>query len=452
MNTEKQQGNNSIITGVIWKQILLFFFPILIGTFFQQLYNTVDAVIVGQFAGKEALSSVGGSSAQIISLMVGFFIGLSSGATVLLSQYFGAGKQKEMNQALHTAYAFSLVGGIVLGLIGIVSAPSLLRLMHTPQELMRDSILYMRVYFAGLVFVFIYNMGAAILRAIGDSKRPLYYLILCCMINIVLDLVLILGFHMGVLGAAVATLISQAVSAVFVTTALMYRTQEMKLQLKEIKIHKNMMTAILRIGLPTGIQAAMYSVSNIIVQAALNGFGVDTMAAWAAYAKIDSIFWMLNEAFGISVTTFVGQNYGAGKWDRVKKGTMQCLFMASVTAVVLSVLLITQGAFFFRIFTADAGVVEIGMRMMRLISPAYILFVFIEIFSGALRAQGYVFMPTLITMTGICFMRILWVTVIMKNGTLEELVFCYPITWLAGAIAMTAYYIYRQKKVKKYVV
>ena len=404
------QEKNGITEGVIWKQLLIFFFPILVGSFFQQLYNTVDSVIVGQFVGKEALSSVGGSAGQIISLVVGFFTGVSTGATVIISQYFGAGKKEEIEESLHTAYAFALVGGLVLGIAGIVFAPQMLRWMNTPEELIAESVLYVRVYFSGLIFIFIYNMGAAILRAVGDSKRPLYYLIVCSVVNIILDLLLILVIPLGVLGAAIATLIAQAVSA-------------------------------------AGFEAIMYSISNIIVQVSINNFGVDTMAAWTAYSKIDFIFWMINSAFGISVMTFVGQNYGAGKWDRIRRGTKICLGMALISAVSVSIILMSAERFLFGIFVNDAGVVEIGIRMMNVIAPAYLLFAFIEAFSGALRAQGAVVVSTLITMVGICVLRMIWVTLVAAHGTLEQVIICYPITWAAGALAMSIYYIYKQRKI-----
>lgn len=393
---------------------------------------------------------MGGSSAQIISLVVGFFTGLSAGATVIISQHFGAKNREELQKALHTAYAFSLAGGLAAGVLGILATPSVLRLMNTPKELMKDSITYVCIYFAGLLFIFIYNMGSAILRAIGDSKRPLYYLITCCVINIVLDLLFVLVFRMGVTGVAVATLLAQAVSAALVTWALLFRTEGLQLKPREIKIHRDILAGMLKIGLPTGIQACMYSISNIIVQTSLNAFGVDTMAAWAAFGKIDSIFWMINSAFGIAATTFVGQNFGAGKWERVRKGTRECLCMALFTAAVLSVGLMAAGRFLFGIFSSDAGVVEIGLRMMRIISPAYVLFVFIEIYSGALRAQGYVMVTTILTLVGICLLRIAWVTLLVPDGTLEQIVACYPVTWIISAAGMIAYYHYKQKKIFKY--
>lgn len=367
----KEHTGNRITEGVIWKQILIFFVPILIGTFFQQLYNTVDAVVVGRFAGKEALSSVGGSSSQIINLVVGFFTGLSAGATVIISQYFGAENRKKLEKALHTAYAFSFVFGIIVGIGGVIATPAILEMMNTPEELLADSALYVRIYFAGLLFVLVYNMGSAILRAIGDSKRPLYYLIVCCGINTVLDLLLVLVFDMGVLGAALATLLSQAISAVLVTWTLMFRTAEMKLELKRISFQKDILIVMLRIGLPTGIQSSMYSISNVIVQAALNKFGVDAMASWAAFGKIDGIVWMICGAFGIAATTFVGQNFGAGKWERVRKGTRDCLLMALGSMMVLSFLITVFGGPLFTIFTSDTEVIAIGMKMVQIISPLY---------------------------------------------------------------------------------
>lgn len=284
-------------------------------------------------------------------------------------------------------------------------------------------------------------------EAVGDSKRPLYYLIVCSVVNIILDLLLILVIPLGVLGAAIATLIAQAVSAVLVTVTLMYRTEGMKLCLSQIRMYKRMLQSILKIGLPAGFEAIMYSISNIIVQVSINNFGVDTMAAWTAYSKIDFIFWMINSAFGISVMTFVGQNYGAGKWDRIRRGTKICLGMALISAVSVSIILMSAERFLFGIFVNDAGVVEIGIRMMNVIAPAYLLFAFIEVFSGALRAQGAVVVSTLITMVGICVLRMIWVTLVAAHGTLEQVIICYPITWAAGALAMSIYYIYKQRKI-----
>ena len=290
-------------------------------------------------------------------------------------------------------------------------------------------------------------MGAAILRAIGDSRRPLYYLVVCCAVNIVLDLVLVLYCRLGVLGVAVATLVSQAISAVMVTWALMYKVDCMELSIRKIRIHSDVLKNMLQIGFPSGLQASMYSISNMIVQAALNLLGVNTMAAWTAYGKIDSVFWMINSSFGIALTTFVGQNFGAGKWERVRKGTRVCLGMAVGTAVCLTAVLMLAGRFLLGIFTGDAQVVEIGLIMMRSIAPAFVMFVFIEIFSGSLRAQGYTFVTTIISVLGVCVFRIIWVSLIPPGQGLQRIVACYPISWIMCAALVSAYYFYKQKRI-----
>ena len=300
--------------------------------------------------------------------------------------------------------------------------------------------------FSGLIFICIYNIGSAILRAIGDSKRPLYYLMICCGINIVLDLVLVLGCRMGVLGVAVGTLISQGISAVLVTRALMYHTEELKLDLRKLRLEKDLLLNMLKIGLPTGIQSSMYNLSNIIVQAAINAFGVNTMAAWTAFGKIDSLFWMLNGAFGIAVTTFVGQNFGAGKHDRVKKGTWECLAMSVAAALAFSAVFMPNGRFCFSVFTEDKDVVEIRLRMMMVISPTYFLFLLRDFFPDPYVRRD-VLVATLLTLIGVRLLRVVWVTLIVPDGTLEQIIACYPITWVATAVSMSLYYFYKQRRV-----
>lgn len=439
--------SNEITEGVIWKQLLKFFFPILIGIFFQQLYNTVDTVIVGRFVGKEALSSVGGSSSQIINLVVGFFTGISTGASVLVAQYFGAKDEKSLHQTLHTAYAFAIVGGIIFGIIGIILAPDVLRWMKTPQELMEESTKYVRIYSAGMVFVFVYNMGAAVLRAVGDSKRPLYLLIVCCIINIILDLIFVLGFDGGVVGVGVATLLSQAISAILVTIMIMYRTREIKLELRKLCLESEFLKKVLWIGLPTGMESVMYSFSNVIIQAALNDFGVDMVAAWAAFGKIDNFFWMINSAFGTAIVTFVGQNFGAGKMDRIRKAVKLWLTIAIVMTCMISSLMLVNDRFLLGIFTVDEVVLDIGVRMIWCIAPYYFLFEFIEILSGALRAEGFVVVSTLMVLCGTCLFRIVWVLFITVGKSMEMILYCFPITWGIGAIMFIVYYRWKQKRV-----
>ena len=375
MNKEKKEvvKVNQITEGVIWQQILIFFLPILFGTFFQQLYNTADAMIVGHFLGKQALAAVGGTTGTLINLLVGFFVGLSSGATVVISQHYGANKEDKVQWAVHTSIAFSILGGIVLTVVGIGCSRWMLDLMNTPDDVVNHALIYMRVYFLGTIGNLIYNMGSGILRAVGDSKRPLYFLIICCIVNIILDLELVLGFKMGVLGVAVATLIAQGISAVLVSVALMYHTAGLKLIPREIRIHKSVLKNMLAIGLPTGIESSMYSISNVIVQAALNGFGVDTMAAWAAFGKIDSLFWMINSAFGIAATTFVGQNFGAGKMDRVRKGTRESFLISFLFCIVISAVVCIFAAPLMRIFVSakETAVIASGVRYLRIEGAFY---------------------------------------------------------------------------------
>lgn len=437
---------NQITEGVIWKQLLFFFFPIVLGTFFQQLYNTVDTIIVGRFVGKEALASVGGSAGQIINLVVGFFTGLASGSSVIVSQFFGARDEKGLHQSLHTAYAFSLLGSAVIMLLGIALAPAMLNLMHTPKELLGDSILYMRIYFASIPFVFVYNVGSSILRAVGDSKRPLYYLVVCCILNILLDLLLILVIPLGVAGAAIATALAQAVSALLVSRALMKSEGGLHLYPKRIRLHPAVLGSQLRIGMPAGLQTILYNISNIMIQTSLNGFGTDTTAAWAAYGKLDAIFWMISGAFGIAITTFVGQNYGAGRQDRIKKGVWVCMGMDFLVSLGLIIFLLSGRVFLFGIFTTDRTVVEIGSDMLRMITPCYIFYVFIEVLSGALRGVGDVVMPTIITFVGVCLLRIVWVLAMMAiHPTVNAIIYSYPVTWVTAAILFIGYYWYRQR-------
>lgn len=442
-----KKQENGITEGVIWKQLLMFFFPILIGIFFQQLYNTVDTVIVGRFVGKETLSSVGGSSSQIINLVIGFFTGISTGASVLVAQYFGAKDEDSLHQTLHTAYTFAVVGGIALGIFGVVFAPDILQWMRTPQELMLESTQYVRIYSAGMVFVFVYNMGAAVLRAIGDSKRPLYLLIICCIINIILDLVFVIGFDGGVAGVGIATLLAQAISAILVTLLIMYRTKEVKLELKRMRLKPEYLKKVLWIGLPTGIEAVLYSFSNVIIQAALNDFGVDTVAAWAVFGKIDGFFWMINSAFGTAIVTFVGQNYGAGKTERIRKAVKLWLVIAIVTAGVISGLMLINDRFLLGIFTTDEAVLDIGVRMIWCIAPYYFLFEFIEILSGALRAEGFAMVSTCMVFFCTCLFRIVWVLFITVGKSMEMLLACFPITWGICTVMFLIYYRWKQKRV-----
>lgn len=439
---------NQITEGIIWKQLLIFFFPIMVGTLFQQLYNTVDAIIVGRFVGKQALASVGGSAAVLTNFVIGFFTGLSAGATVIISQFYGAKNLKQLSKGLHTAYAFSITVSLLISVIGWFSTPALLHLLKTPADVIPDSILYLRIYFLGMIFTLTYNMGSSIMRAIGDSRRPLIYLVICCGINIFLDILFVIVFHMGIAGAAIATVISQGVSAILVTRSLMKSYGILKLELRSIRFHGALLKSELRIGLPGGIQSFGYSISNIIIQAVINDFGTDTAAAWAAFGKLDAIFWTVCGSFGIAITTFAGQNYGARKFSRVKKSVRVCLGMALGVCGGLIVFLMLFCRPLYHIFTTDYAVVDIGVYMLRLITPSYIIFIFVEIFSGALRGIGDVLIPSTITLGGVLLVRLTWILFVTPmTGELSTLLYSYPLAWGATALLLIPYYFHRRKQI-----
>lgn len=432
---------NQITEGVIWKQLLLFFFPILFGTFFQQLYNTADAVIVGNFVGKEALASVGGPTAVLINLLVGFFVGLSSGATVIISQHFGAGLSQKVSDSVHTAIALALAGGAVLMVIGIAIAPWALRALNTPAELMGPSVTYMKIYFAGVIPAMLYNIGSGILRAVGDSKKPLYFLITACLLNIVLDLVFVAVLDMGVAGVGIATVIAQTAAAALTVGSLMRTRHSYRLYPKKISFHRHILASILRIGLPAGLQSSMYSISNLLIQSSINGFGTDTVAAWTAYGKLDSIYWMIISAYGVSITTFVGQNFGAGKMDRVKKSVRICTAFAVSTSLLISFIVLRYGTTLLLLFTRDTNVIEICAGMIRNIAPAYVCYVCIEILSGTCRGCGDSVTPTLLTCFGVCILRILWITIMVPLRTeVSTVAFSYPLTWTITSLLFIIYY------------
>ena len=432
---------NGITEGSIFGQLLLFFFPILFGTFFQQLYNTADAVVVGRFVGKQALAAVGGTTSTLINLMVGFFVGLSSGATVVISQYYGAKKADKVHWAVHTSVAFWAIGGVLFMAVGLVGARWALTAMHTPEDVMDHAVTYIRIYFLGMVPNLLYNMGAGILRAVGDSRRPLYFLIGSCFVNIILDVVLVAVLRMGVAGAALATISSQLFSAILVILCLT-RTQDMyKVEWRKIRIDSRMLQRIIRIGIPAGMQSVMYNISNIIIQAGVNNLGTDNVTAWATYGKVDGLYWMMINALGISVTTFVGQNYGARRMDRVRKGAGACMVIGVVLTAIVSTALYFWGYLFIELFTSDPQVQLISQSLIRFMVPTFITYITIEILSGTLRGVGDAWMPLIITGVGVCLVRVIWIIFALPHfNTILAAAFCYPMTWALTSAAFAVYY------------
>ena len=440
----ENRGNavNAITEGVIWQQILLYFFPILLGSFFQYLYNTADAVIVGKFVGTEALAAVGGPAGTLINLLLGFFSGLSSGGTVIIAQFYGSGNKTKVSNAVHTAVALSIVGGLVMMGIGIPFSRVALGLMHTPADVIDLSTTYMRLCFAGILPSLIYNIGSGILRAVGDSKRPLYFLIVCCFANIVFDLIFVVVLGMGVAGAAIATALAQSLSAVLVVLTLMRTKDCYRLFIRKIRFYDNILGNIVKIGLPAGLQSVMYSLSYIILQTCVNSFGTTVIAAYTAYGKLDGIALMVMGAFGATATTFVGQNFGAQKFDRMRKVVRWSLALSAMFTVTLEMLLCLFAEPAMHLFTSDPAVVEQGVRITRFLVPGYVLYFAIEVFAGALRGSGDSLAPMLMTALGVCLIRVPWVLVgapYFEN--ILHVLTCFPITWGITTTMFLIYYL-----------
>ncbi|MCI1930709.1 MAG: MATE family efflux transporter [Clostridia bacterium] len=438
-------------TGVIWKQLLIFFFPILFGTFFQQMYNTADALIVGRFVGKVALSAVGGSNGSITDIFVCFFNGLSSGAGVIVAQFYGSKKDNMTSKAVHTALTLSVVVGLSVSIIVMILARTILIIMDTPQEVLPDSLIYLKIYLCGMVPNMVYNMGSAILRSTGDSKRPLYFLIITCFVNIGLDILFVVIFNLGVAGVGTATVISQFLSAFMVIICLMRSKSCYKLVLRQLGFYVPALKTILYLGIPAGLQSCMYTFSNALLQFSINQLGTDTIAAYTAFNKIANIFWMMSGAYGIAITTFVGQNYGAGKFSRVKKSIQDCFIMITCSTIVVSAALYFLSPDIFCIFTKDSNVMAIGNTILKFLVPLFITYVAVEVFAGSLRGLGDSVMPLIITVCGVCLLRVGWLlTVVPSHLEIHWILASFPITWVVTSIAFTIYYFVYMKRNKKY--
>ena len=432
-------GRN-ITEGVIWKQLLSFFFPILLGTFFQQMYNTVDTIIVGRFVGTQALAAVG-STGALISLLTGFFVGLSSGATVLVSQFFGADDREGVRKALHTGVGLALVLGLIISFLGLCFGPQILRMMKTPEDCLDGALIYARIFFSGAVASMIYNMGAGILRAMGDSKRPMIFLIITCFLNIFLDIFCVVVLKMGIAGAAVATVLSQAISAVLVLLVLWKLPDAYSLRLSRIRVYPVLLRRILQVGIPAGLQFVTFDLANLLIQSGINSFGSATIAAFTAYAKADMLTWMISGALGVAITTFVGQNYGAQKYDRIHKSVRICLIMGITLIGSSSAVIILCRHFILGVFSPDPEVIRLGAWLMLWVVPFNALFVPVEVCGGAMRGAGHSALPTAITSVCVCVFRVLWLfTVVSRFHSLEVLMMCYPISWILADIAFVITY------------
>ena len=435
-------ANHQITEGVIWKQLLIFFFPILLGTFFQQMYNTVDTIIVGRAVGTQALAAVG-TTGPLMNLVNGFFTGFSSGATVVLAQFYGARDRDGVEKTIHTSIALALVMGVVGTAFGCLAGPGLLRLIRTPEDCIHQASVYTRLYFAGITATTVYNMGSGLLRAMGDSRRPTIFLIITCFVNIVMDLLLVVVLKMGVAGAAIATVIAQVVSAVLVVISLMRLPEDSRLQVKQLRFDRRVLGSIVRIGVPAGLQFTTFDGANVLIQGSINSFGSVVMAAWAAYSKTESIMWMISTALGVAVTTFVGQNFGAQKYGRIRQSVRTGLAISVVVIGGLCGLLICFRDPILGIYSKDREVIAMGARILLWIMPYIVIYMPAEMFSGAMRGTGYAVAPTVITFCSVSVFRVLWVLLVVSRfHSPAVLASSYPISWTLSALAFTAVYLH----------
>ena len=433
-------GKIDILNGPIWQQILLFFFPIMLGTFFQQLYNTVDAIVVGNFVGKAALGAVGGSTGTLINLLINFISGLAGGATVVIAQSYGKKDMDGIKKGIESGMFLGISLGFVLMIVGIVSARVLLESMDVTSDILPLAVSYMRIYLLGLVPTMIYNVGSGVLRAVGDSKRPLYFLIVSCFVNIVFDILFVCLFKMGVNGAAFATIISQAVSCVLILFALGKENTIYHYRLKKIVFDPDYLKKIVVIGLPTGIQSVLYSVSNLFINAQINGYGTDTIAAFTAFGKIDALFWMVSGAYSVAIITIVGQCFGAGKIKRLKKAVNTAIVMYCITSLLIISVCYFGGNYLYALFTNDKEVISIGMDILKFLCPYWITFCLVEILSSAIRACGESLKPMIITALAICGFRIVWICMYPSTTVIQTL-YCYPISWILTSVIFLVYYL-----------
>ena len=439
MSSAKEK--NDLTTGVVWKKLVAFFLPIAAGTIIQQLYNAADGLIVGRFVGTNALAAVGGSSAQIINMLVGFFVAMTAGASVVIGQIYGAGRKDDLNCAIGNAVAALGIAGVGLMIVGLLASPGLLRLLNTPEETLEGAALYLRIYFLGVPFVMVLNMESSILRALGDSFHPFLYMVIGCVMNIVLDTLFVIAFGWGIAGVAIATVLAQVVNAGLLTLRLARGTEEYRLTLRDLKLKGVYLVNMLRLGIPAGLQSSMYTVSNTIIQVAVNSLGTVVVASWAMSGKTDGLYWAVSSAMGAAITSFIAQNYGAGRMDRVKQCVRQGLIMAFAVTLTVSAGLMLTAIPALRILTPDEEVVQTTYTIMSYFVPFYFTWVLVEVFSAVLRGVGDALVPVLLIGVGICLFRILWIlTVFAHFGTLFSLCLSYTVSWTITSIALTVYY------------
>ena len=438
MNESKKTVD--MLHGPMFKKIIFFALPLALSSILQLLFNAADTIVVGRFAGSQALAAVG-SNGALINLIVNAFMGLSIGANVIVARYRGQGDDKKINKAVHTSITISIICGIILAFIGFFVAPKLLVLMSTPEDVINLSSLYLKIYFLGIMGLMLYNMGSAILRAIGDSTRPLYFLIFSSVVNTILDLVFVIVFKLGVAGVALATITAQALSAILVLYLLVKSKEAYRLILKDIKLHKSLFTKMLQIGLPAGLQQSITAFSNIFVQGYVNVFGSSVMAGWSSYVKIDQFVLLPVQSIALASTTFVGQNLGAKQIDRAKKGVSTSLRLSVGVTIILSILLNVVGVNLLGVFSHEADVIAAGKIFLRIFSPFYFVICFNQIYAGAMRGAGDSNAPMVIMLFSFVVFRQISLYIGTKFfPSVHFVAFSYPMGWMLCSVLLTIYY------------
>ena len=447
----KQTGRYEMdmTTGPLIPEILKFSGPLVLTGILQLLYNAADIVVVGRFAGAASLAAVG-STGSLINLIINVFMGLSVGASVMVAKHFGAGDRQAVENGVHTAITVAIMAGILVGVFGFVMARPLLRLMDSPPDVLDLASLYMRIFFLGMPANMLYNFGAAILRAVGDTRRPLYFLSISGLVNVFLNLFFVIVFHMDVAGVALATIISQIISAVLVILCLIHSDGLVHLNLRALRIEKRAMKEILRVGLPAGFQGSLFSISNVLIQSSINSFQSVAMAGNAASSNLEGFVYTAMNAIHQADITFASQNYGAGKARRVNQVMWACLATVSVIGLALGFGVLALGTPLLSIYNQDPEVIAFGLKRMRIILPTYFTCGMMDVMVGQIRGIGYSIMPMIVSLTGACLFRIVWILTIFavpQYHTLEVLYLSYPASWvLTFSIHMICYLLVRKKR------
>lgn len=446
MSVMKKSYEMDMCNGPLFGKILIFAVPLMLSGILQLLFNAADIIVVGRFSGSQALAAVGATSA-LINLLINVFIGLSIGTNVLVAQYYGAKDARHVSETVHTSILVSVICGSFLILIGIGLAKMILELMGTPEDVIDQSVLYIRIYFVGMPVVMLYNFGAAILRAIGDTKRPLYFLFAAGIVNVILNLIFVIGLKMGVAGVALATVISQAISAALIVRCLIAMEGMCHLDLKKLHINVHQLLKMIRIGLPAGMQGAIFSLSNVLIQSSINSFGAVAMAGSTAASNIEGFIYNSMNAVYQTALSFTSQNVGAKKYHRIGKILGRCLLLVTIIGAVMGFSAYAAGNQLLRIYSSDPEVIKAGLARMQVICLTYFLCGIMDVMVGSIRGMGFSVMPMLVSLTGACGFRVLWIfTVFAWNHSLFTLYISYPISWVITAMTHILCYMIVKRK------